>query len=173
MQPVPNLPLHATAKLAGCRTLSLPQEPAYNAAYKVVPLKTWVNVQFGKEGVVWVCGNAGAFSELGGSGYGTCDTKYKSIEYFLTTSDAGSNYKDTQFFGDAVVLGVSLMQANPGLVSFWNNLEASRLGGGWAGPGLRPCRCAWQRRCFAPSTNTVRADGVCAQLPSPPLLKLS
>lgn len=125
----------------------LPQEPAYNPAYRSNPLKTWVNVDFGKDGVGWLCGAAGAFSELGGVGSGTCDTLYRSIEYMLTNSDFGKNYKNTAFFGDAIVLGVTVMQANPGLVSYWNNLEVSlkrccgTTGSDWGGRVQQLLRC--------------------------------
>lgn len=54
---------------------------------------------------------------------GTCQLLFKSFEYMLTNSETGTKYKDEASFSDAVVLGVSLMQANPGLVSCFNNLE--------------------------------------------------
>ena len=97
-----------------------PQEPAYNPAFTPIPLQSWVHVEFGKAGVVWLCGDAGAFPELGGAGAGTCASLYQSFEYLLTTT-----YASATFFDDAVVTWVTCMQANPGLVSYCNQLEAS------------------------------------------------
>ena len=56
----------------------------------------------------------------GPNGIGSCDTLYRSIEQLMA-----DNYATSTFFNDAVVLGVSVMAANPGLVSYWNSLSVT------------------------------------------------
>ncbi len=57
---------------------------------------------------------------VGHDGTGTCDDLYRSIELLMA-----NNYATSTFFDDAVVLGVSVMAANPGLVSYWNTLSVT------------------------------------------------
>lgn len=151
-----------------------------------IPLKTWVAVEFGKEGKGSLCGAAGAFPESGGSGTGTTCGQYISLDAHLAA--LGS----TAFFSDAVLLGVSPMQvggwrhllngsdarpptaaqlraarprcltaaacapglpgppaqANPGLVSYWNNLKVRRPEPACSGWSLRfDWVPAWQAPC--------------------------
>lgn len=66
-------------------------------------------------------------------GSGTCETLYRSIDYMLNDV-----YAPCAFFNDAVVNGLSVAAANPGLVAYWNSLSVTYAGTtvGWQFSGV-------------------------------------
>ena len=56
-----------------------------------------------------------------------------------------NNYASCAFFNDAVVHGVTVMAANPGLVSYWNSLAVTYDGAtlGWQFSGVGTGGAGW------------------------------